>query len=366
MNKLKIAIISFLHHSISEPFKGGTESFTHSLAKALITRGHEVVVFSAKGTDKEINPYIMGDPEQDFNKDNAYKKIMTDILPNSDFDIVHNNALSGIPIELSNMIPMPMITTLHSPYFATYDYAFNRIDNKNNTFVTVSNSIQKLWSPALANRVIPNGVNLEKFKPLLDEKKENYAIWFGRITPEKGTIYAIRAANKAGIPLKIAGRIYDTEYFENRIKPLIKKNIEYIGPLSHLELCKVIAKAKASIFIPEPNESYGLVVAESLACGTPVAAFNLGPVCEIIDEKSGALAQPRQKGIFGGLKAIKNLSNALLKATKLNSQDCRKRAQQVADINIMIDKYEKLYYEVIASRNMGKKHRISELDTRII
>lgn len=368
MNKLKIAIIGHLKYALAEPFVGGLESFTHNIAKSLISRGHEVVVFAAEGTDEQINPHIICDPTElykeatttrrDLKKQNlkiyntehnAYLKIM-DILRNSDFDIVHNNSLHYGPITSSNMLPMPMVTTLHTPPLDFIEDSLKASDNKNNTIVTISKYMEKIWSPIIKSQVIYNGINLENFIPLNNDKKENYAIWFGRITSEKGTKYAVKAAKKAGIPLKIAGTIYCEKYFSKKIKPLLNKNIEYIGVLDHTELRKTIAKAKVSLCTPNWEEPYGLVVAEALACGTPVVSFERGAIPEILDSKSGILVKLQKKELFGRIKAVKNLSNALLKAINLNSDDCRKRAEEIADINIMIDKYEKLYYYLIMAR----------------
>ena len=345
MKKLKIGIIGQLTFPFIEPFKGGIEVFTHTLAKLLIERGHEVVVFATKGTDQSINPYIVGKHTDSFIRDDVYNKIMNDILPNSDFDIIHNNSVSRVPIKFSNKLPMPMVTTLHSASFD--DYGVHHADNNNNTYVTISNYMHNKWFNLVQNNMIYNGVNLEKFVPLINKSKENYAIWFGRITPEKGTIYAIEAAKMAGIQLKIAGPIFNYEYFKKTIKPkfksfLFKKNVKYLGHLSHVELQNSIAKAKATIFIPEPNETYGFAIAESLACGTPVAAFNTGPASDLLNEKSGVLALPNN---------IKSLSEALKKTILLNPKDCRKRAYEIGDINTMVDKYEKLYYKLHAAKS---------------
>jgi len=360
MNKLKIAIIGHLKYPLVEPFMGGIESFTHNIAKLLIDRGHEVVVFSAKGTDEKINPYIMCDPAENINEDIIYKEIM-DILQDSDFDIVHNNSINPIPNILNSKIPMPMVTTLHlQPFFDDLQYSLSNADNRNNTIITVSNYMQQKWGSIIKNQVIYNGVNLEKFTSLVQEKKENYAIWFGRITPIKGTIYAIKAAKKAGISLKIAGAIYDQEYFTNEISPHIniswlkkiicKNNIEYLGALRQPELRNIIAKARVSLCTPSDwwDEPYGLVAAEALACGTPVATFARGALPEILDEKSGVLAQPNN---------IDSLSEALLKAMTLKTEDCRKRAEEIADINVMVDKYEELYYK-LAKTKIKKRHRL--------
>lgn len=349
MNKLKIAIIAHLKFPIKEPYAGGLECFTHILAKKLIERGHEVVVFSAEGSDPTINPYIISKPTDALAKTysskqrmkraiyhiekKAYTEIM-DLLQNSDFDIVHNNSLHPIPNKCNNLLPMPMVTTLHTPPFEPFASSLKAEQN----LVTISKYMHKIWKHIKNTEIIYNGINLEEFQPDHNKNKQHYIMWSGRITKEKGTLYAIQAAKLLNFPLKIAGPIYNNKYFKTYIEPLLDDNIEYLGALPHSELSNFIAQAKVFLCTPAWDEPYGLVIAEALACGTPVAAFARGAIPEILDKTSGVLAIPND---------VNSLSQAIIKAMELLPEDCRKRAENIADINKMIDKCENLYYKLI-------------------
>lgn len=329
--KLKIAIITHLSIPIRQPYAGGSECFVHLLAKKLIERGHEVTVFSVEGTDQAINPHFIYPLTWNLTED--YKKLMY-YLQDTDFDIVHNNSFSDIPALYSDVLKVPMVTTVHMPI---EHHSYNLVNHYNNTYVTVSHYLRKNFAKVINSEVIYNGINLENFKYTLKTHKENYILWSGRIVKEKGTKYAIKAAKKLKLPLKIAGPIRCNKYFKKYIKPYLNNDIEYLGVLPHNELSKLIEKARVCLVASIWNEPYGLVVAEALACGTPVAAFTSGAIPELLNEKTGALAKP---------KDVNGLCKAILKAMNLSPEDCRKRAEEIADLNKMVDKYEDLYYRL--------------------
>lgn len=357
MQSLKIGIIAHIKYPLKQPFVGGLECFTHMLARGLIAKGHTVTVFAAAGSDTIIHPSIIASPTADeFAQPNppsyeiaaleltmyreycAYNKLMHD-LAQSDFDLIHNNCLHHLAIDFCETLPMPMVTTLHTPPLAWLAAAFTSRPAKNHFIVTISEYMKRLWQPIIASdAVILNGIDLENFK--FEAKKENYAVWFGRITPEKGTHLAIEAANKANIKLQIAGAIYDHAYFKKAIQPKLNDKITYIGHLEHQQLSRIIAKAELSLCTPCWDEPYGLVAAESLACGTPVAAFKRGAMPEILDSKSGALAEPNNADA---------LAIAIKKVGNLQPYDCRKRAEEIASAETMLHKYEELYRKALAT-----------------
>ena len=351
MTKLKIGLISHIKYPIQEPFVGGLESFTHTLAKGLIARGHDVTVFASSESDPQINVQAISPPTAlDINEYyrptysineyeiipcieyQAYSKLMLE-LRNAEFDVLHNNSLHHIVNTFSDILPMPVVTTLHTPPFEWLAKSFEH-PTKNNFCITISKYMHDIWSPIINNSIIMNGVDLSKFKYNPNTTKENYAIWFGRITPEKGTIYAIKAAKQLGIKLKLIGAVYDQNYFHNEIEPELNDDIQYLGHLSQNDLNSYLNSANLSICTPCWEEPYGLVAIESLASGTPVAAFNRGAIKEILNEKSGALAEPDD---------VDSLSIAIKEAAQLNSTDCRNRAEEIASLDKMIFKYEAAY-----------------------
>jgi glycosyltransferase involved in cell wall biosynthesis len=343
---LKIGIISHAKHTICEPFAGGLEAHTAYLAQALIRNGHAVTLFSAgHGAAPDhveffcrqtVDFATLGDGGFEY-EHYAYHDLMQ-TLAGRDFDIIHNNSLHYLPIAMANQLATPMVTTLHTPPFWEMAGSVQLRPHGNSFFVAVSESIRKSWSAVMdVDFTIPNGVNLEKFVFQPRPSAAPYLFWFGRIVPEKGLHLAIEAARLAGIALLCAGPISDAGYFESAIRPNLSDQAKYLGHLSHERLTALMGGARACICTPMWEEPYGLVVAEALACGTPVAGFARGALPDLIDCKSGILVKP------GDVQA---LASAMHAALTLSRQDCRDQAERICDAARMIKAYESLYDSV--------------------
>ena len=162
-------------------------------------------------------------------------------------------------------------------------------------------------------------------------------VWSGRIVPEKGLVEAVLAARIAGTGLRIAGPTSDPAYFRDRVRPLLGDGIDYVGHLSHHELAALLGSASVAVVSPCWDEPYGLVVAEALACGTPVAGFRRGALPEIVDDSCGILVDP------GDVRA---LAAAILDASALDRAAARERAVTACSADAMVDGYEQLYDEL--------------------
>lgn len=346
---MNIAIIAHLKHAIAEPFAGGLETHTHLLAKSLRARGHDVTVFASLASDPEIGVEAIceetsllstGTAEAGdvafFREHHAYLRLMTE-LRNREFDIVHNNSLHYLPLTMASTLPMPTLTTLHTPPFCWLESGL-RLGRNASHIVAVSEATAALWDMVTTvDAIVPNGIDLDHFPYRSKAAESPYLVWYGRLVPEKGAHFAIAAARLAGLPLKIAGPCSDPTYFHDQIVPTVQGDIQYVGHLAHRDLARLIGGACAALCTPCWDEPYGLVVAEALACGTPVAAFRRGGVPAIIDETCGALAEP---------DSIGDLVRAIGEALECDRAACRRRAEQHCDARVMVDVYERLYHEL--------------------
>jgi glycosyltransferase involved in cell wall biosynthesis len=114
-----------------------------------------------------------------------------------------------------------------------------------------------------------------------------YLAVLGRVAPEKSIDRAIRVAKRCGIPLKIAAKVdrVDQDYYAEVIQPMLDPpNIEYIGEISDREKSDFLSGAIALLVTIDWPEPFGLVMIESMACGTPVIAFNRGSVPEVVED----------------------------------------------------------------------------------
>lgn len=344
---MRIGIISHLKYPIAEPFAGGLEMHTHLLARSLRTRGHTVTLFASTRSDADLGLEAICDETAlmaagveeatdvgFFREHHAYLGLMNR-LRRSDFDIIHNNSLNYLPVSMADALPMPMVTTLHTPPFCWLESGIRECKSESAVFVAVSDSIRQAWSAITpVTEVVRNGIDLQRFAFAPKPSHERYLVWYGRIVPEKGLHHAMDAAALVGLPLKIAGPALDPEYFASEIAPRMGRGNEYLGHLGHSELSALIGGASAFLCTPCWEEPYGLVVAEALACGVPVAAFARGAIPEILTPECGVLAVPDD---------VTSLAAATRQVLALDRAACRSRAEQACDAETMIDAYENLY-----------------------
>lgn len=351
---LRVAVIAAARFPISEPFAGGLESHTWFLARALRARGHAVTVFAAPGSDPELGVEYLPVGTVDFSaaaradvsmgpewwmaEHHAYLSLMLDLADRPDrFDVVHNNSLHHLPIAMAPMLRTPIVTTLHTPPTPWLESAIRARPDHGVVFAAVSAHTAAAWRPVVPDAVVVrNGIDLEGWSagpgggPLA---------WAGRITPEKGTHLAIEAARIADRPLLVAGPIADRDYWRCEVAPRLGGAIRYAGHLPQRELRDLVAAASAMLVTPCWDEPYGLVVAEALACGTPVAGFAIGALPELVDERCGRLVPP------GDVDA---LAAAIPEVTALPRSAARARAERDWAHPRMVDEYVALYEQVVA------------------
>lgn len=347
---MKIAIIAHFRYAIVEPFAGGLEMHTHLLAKSLRSRGHDVTLFASLKSDpdlgleaicEETSLIEVGLAEaanvRFFREHHAYLRLMT-MLQERSFDIIHNNSLHYLPLTMAATLRAPTVTTLHTPPFCWLESGV-RLGSRSNNLVAVSQATADMWHEiAHVDGVIPNGIELDLFPFSPRAAEPPYLVWYGRIVPEKGLHLAIDAARAVGLLLKFAGPRADPGYYEAEIAPRMGDGVDYVGHLAHRELAQLIGGARAAICTPCWEEPYGLVVAEALATGTPVAAFRRGGIPEILDATCGALAEPGD---------VASLVEAIRRALVLDRAACRRRAEEYCDAGRMVDAYERLYRDLI-------------------
>jgi glycosyltransferase involved in cell wall biosynthesis len=358
--QMNIGIIAHLKHPIRKPYMGGLEAFTYAITQSLINRGHEVTLYASELSDPQLNVYpIMSDMDYDretlsrfrshemsedfISTHHAYLELMQDI-DGRGHDVIFNNSLNYVPITMASMLSTPMVTVLHTPPIFEMKRAMQHEKKLNGIkYVSVSKPNADAWAPFLNNcDVINNGVDINTWK-YYSEPEGSYVIWFGRIHPDKGTHMAIQAAKLAGYKIKIAGSIADKHYYETYVEPLVDDNVELLGNCSHDQLNELIGNALVSVITPCWDEPFGLVVAESLACGTPVAGIARGALPYVLDEYTGCLTTSNHPP---------QLAECIINAAGLSRLKCRERAENELNMERMVDKYESVFLETI-HKNSG-------------
>lgn len=344
---MKIGIIAHIKHPIRQPFAGGLEAFTYDITLALKSRNHSVTLFAHPKSACELNvmpmtpfrvnleetgKHVYDDLSQEFIVEHHSYMNCLQNLDSYDFDVIFNNSLHYVPITLSGMIKTPMLTVLHTPPFYELSTAIaSRQIHGGGNYSTVSYQNAKLWNELIPNcPVIHNGININMWRPTT-RSTNNYAFWYGRIVAEKGAHIAIDAAKIAGMPIRLAGQAIDRNYFDEEIAPRLGSGVEYLGHLSRPALVDELSGARVCLVTPCWSEPFGLVVAESLACGVPVAALPRGAIPELISDATGVLATRSDAA---------SLAKALLDACVLDRVKCRDRALSLWNIELMTTQYE--------------------------
>ena len=354
---LEIAIIAGVRFDTAEPHAGGLERHTDVLARALQRRGHSVTVFAGSGEPADVadreyaveplvaSPIELSDiarsdvsmpPEQFMIEHDAYLDL-ADRLGDRHFDVLHNNSLHYLPVLSDGR--HPTVHTLHTPPTPWLESA-HRIGRRRRQTrvrtVSVSNDNAARWD-GIVDQVIHNGVDVDAWR--FGDGAGGYVFWSGRLVPEKGAHLAIEAARRAGTRLLIAGPAHDREYFDRSIVPQLGPDCVYLGHCVSSEVARYLADAEVAIVSPCWDEPFGLVVAEALACGTPVAAFARGAIPELLDESIGVLAEP---------DSVDALARAICAARDIDRHGCHVAARRRFAATTMAGRYERVYDELLA------------------
>ena len=279
----------------------------------------------------------------------AFERVLFGIGGNR-YDVVHNNSLFPEIIAWCGEAGIPCVTSQHVPPFGAMFDTVVRTSGLAHVGGTVTSSDQqRLWEARGGPRldVVHNGIDTDRWIPT--GAVEDYCSWVGRIVPNKGLAEAVRAADLAGAKLKIFGPIEDETYFAEQVEPYLSQTIEYHGHRDAAALQAEVAGARVALVTPLWDEPFGLVAAEALACGTPVAGFDRGALSEVVGP-CGVL-------VAGG--DIDGLAQAIVLAERIDRDACRDRAVDHLSIAAMIGGYERCYEEVIAGARMASLPRLA-------
>jgi glycosyltransferase involved in cell wall biosynthesis len=296
---MRIAIVAPPFISVPPKKYGGTELFIAELAGGLAKKGVDITLYTNGESTLPVPTKwlyegdewpIAGEAEANLKSLNHASWAVEDAIRDG-ADIIQVNNAPGLC--LARFSDIPFVYTVHHAYEKMLDDYYASFPQV--TFATISDFQGKRLSvPKI--KTIHHGIDLSNYQ--YREKKEPYLCFLGRIAPQKGTHLAIQIAKEAGIPLKIAGEIQPIyrPYYEQQIKPHIDgKFIEYVGEVGLAEKNVLLGNSMAMLFPIEWDEPFGLVLVESMACGTPVLALPGGSVKEIVKEGYGGRVRDTAK-----------------------------------------------------------------------
>ncbi len=287
---MKIAQVAPLAESVPPRYYGGTERVVAYLVEELVALGHDVTLFASgdSRTSARLRPVVA----QALRLSNdcvdplAHSILMLEqvFACRHEFDVIHFH-VDYLHFPLSRRIPVAQLTTLHGrldipdlpPIFREF---------REMPVVSISHSQRQPLAFANWAGTVYNGVpaQLLPFNP----RGGDYLAFLGRISPEKRVDRAIEIAGRAGMPLRIAAKVdpADRDYFEAHIRHLLAlPHVEYLGEIGETDKAEFLGNAAGLLFPIDWPEPFGLVMAEAMACGTPVIAYRHGSVPEIVDHR---------------------------------------------------------------------------------
>ena len=334
---MKIAMLSPIAWRTPPRHYGPWENVVSLLTEGLVARGVDVTLFATgdsqtKGRLQSVCPRGYEEDSDIVPKVWECLHISALFEQGDHFDLIHNH-FDYLPLTYAAMTSTPVVTTIHG-FSSPKILPVYRKYNGKTFYVAISESDR---SPDLDYvATIHHGIDLGRFT--FRPKPGDYLLFFGRIHPDKGTRECIDVARQTGMKLILAGIIQDREYFDTQVRPHLDDNrIVYVGSVGPEGRDELLGRAYALLHPIRFNEPFGLSVVESMACGTPVVAFNRGSMPEIIaDGVTGCLV--------GG---VDEMARIVARVKDLDRRSCRRWAEERFSAERMVDDYVRVYEEVI-------------------
>lgn len=338
---MHIAMLSPIAWRTPPRHYGPWESVASLLTEGLVKRGHEVTLFATADsqTSGRLHAVCLRGYEEDRS---LIPKVweclhISELFEHADaYDVIHNH-FDFLPLTYTGLTTTPVMTTIHGfsspgilPVYKKY----------NNTvfYVSISNADR---SPDLDYiKTIHHGIDIRQFD--FQSAPDDTLLFFGRIHNDKGARQAIEIAGACHRKLILAGIIQDQAYYDQYVAPHIDNvKVIYIGSVGPVERNRLLGQARALLHPIQFDEPFGLSVIESMACGTPVIAFDRGSMPELIENnKNGFL--------------VKNLSEAVEAVEYIEGIDraaCRRHVERHFTVDRMVDNYIQAYEMILQERS---------------
>lgn len=341
---MRIAMIAPLWKPVPPKKYGGTELITSLLTESLVTLGHQVTLYACNGSKTTGNLKVMLD-EPLYDKLGRFdftaiqhqdlmviKQVFDDALAGK-FDIIHNHM--GLHLAaLSNVSPVPMVTTNHSSVAPDFEPLSKQASQAN--YVSISNAQRQLAPYLNYVATVYHGIDTQQFE--FNLVPDDYLLYLATISPEKGADLAIKIAQQSQKRLIMAGDIRNQKYFDEAIKPYCDgKQIQYLGEVDFPTKNKLMKNALAYLFPIRWQEAFGLTMIEALASATPVIAYPKGSVLEIIDDKKTGFI----------VNNVSEAVDAINKIVTISREKCREVAVARFDRFIMAQQYLDVYQKIL-------------------
>ena len=354
---LRIAQVGPVATSIPPPGSSSVELFTSLLTEGLVARGHRVTLF-ATGTSR-TSADLHATLARGYGEDaSAWPWELCELLNlsaaverASDFDVIHYQAISWpISLPLTRLASVPLVQTVH--HAPSRDEIALWSHYPEAPFVAISHEQASLLAGLNVIATIHHGIDPDAFT--FSSTPRDYLLFLGRFTEGKGVLQAIEVAHRTGRPLILAAA--ENDYYRETVAPHVDGiHVTYAGEVGHAAKVTLLGGAQALLYPVQAGEPFGLVLAEAMACGTPVAALDRGAVREIVED-----------GVTGGVfSSLDQMVDGLAAVIALDRASVRARTIARFGVENMIDAYEELYARLAAGER-GPDVRSQDLQRRAL
>ncbi|RJL25114.1 glycosyltransferase family 4 protein [Bailinhaonella thermotolerans] len=340
---LRIAMVAPPWYGVPPQGYGGIEAMVADLVIGLHARGHEITLIGAGGTATPARFLrTFEDPPSTRIGESLPEAVQAAaaarLVAGLDVDLVHDHSLCG-PVAARGRA-IPTVATMHGPASGEL-LEYYRWLGDSVSLVAISRA-QRARAPELNwAGTVHNAVQVGTFPVRVD--KEDWVLWLGRFSPDKGVHQAIDVAREAGRRIVLAGKLSEPpehEYFDRFVRPRLGPHAEYVGEADYHEKRELLSRARCLVFPIQWEEPFGIVMIEAMACGTPVVALGRGSVPEVVvDGRTGFIRRTEA-----------DLPAAVDRAHEIDPLACREHAERHFDVASMAERYERVYRDVLAAR----------------
>jgi glycosyltransferase involved in cell wall biosynthesis len=347
---LRIAMLAPPWIPVPAPAYGGVEEVVRLLCDGLIDRGHDVTLFAPPGSRSSAAVVtVLDDAHPDdmdsarFEADHvarAFALIDEAAERGEPFDVVHDH-VPHTALAMGDRVSAPLVHTLHGP-FTDVECEFYAEHGRKASIVAISRAQLDSAPPEMGGgRVVYNPIDCSEWP--FREEKDDFLLWIGRMSPDKGAHRAIAAAREAGARLVLAGPVQpgQEEFFASEVEPALDSDgIEYVGEADAERKRDLYQRARALLMPIRWQEPFGLVMVEALACGTPVLAFPEGSAPEIVEDgRTGFVVEDEHA-----------MARAVDRLAELDPADCRRSCQERFGVDAAVGGYEQVYAAAASAR----------------
>jgi glycosyltransferase involved in cell wall biosynthesis len=336
---VRIAHIAPVATTIPPPKSGSVETMTSLLTEGLVARGEDVTLFATADSKTSAKLHAIY-PHGYWHDEHMWPWELYEMLNLAAavercgaFDIIHYEA-AYYPMSLAftRLCETPIVQTLHHSPSAAEVRLWSRYPEA--PFVAISKEQERLLAGLNVVGTVLHGIDTDNFA--FQETPEDYLLFLGRFTDGKGPLQAIEIAKRVGMRLILAAA--EDDYYRERVAPHVDgRHVIYFGEADFNAKVKLYGGAKALLYPIQAREPFGLVLAEAMACGTPVAALDRGAVREVVDEGITGL-------IFNDLE---EMTRGLPRVFDLDRRRVHDQAVARFGTRRMVDEYIAVYKRIV-------------------